>query len=545
MGGVLPASPHLVSSSSIGVRLNLCMFIGFVFCSEVLFSRCAMSSQAKSLTLVRTTWAALGDGATARQYTAAISFLGQQKLWQHACEVFCAMPRAQVNTISYNAVITACKKGSKWQLAINFFEQVLLQCKSDVISYSAAMMSCVEALQWQAALKLFHSMPAANVIAYSSAITCCEKSAQWQRALAIFETMKEKTVTPSVVTFNAVISSCKDSQRASRLFLEMSSLKIEPDIVSYTSWINSCQHWQHALKVFSSMARLQPNLISFNSLLSSCEKASRWQVAQRLWEDMQRSKLRPDLVSYNSMISAFEKASEWQKAVDVFGALSKPDLFSYNALLSACEKAAQWQRAQHIFFSLKKPDLISYSALTSAFEKAVRWQSALELFQRRRTKEEQRKRLSSESVQSILRYLRRYTRELQERNLFLRRALIQDVASNVLLVVATASSILPLILRVLVQIYMKDESEDPTAGISSCDGRFVPHSSSFEVYFQYGLAYSLRVSCMQVCFTHVSLRHQGIRVLPPWPACGWWRNPIPRHLYNHHREAGSGRDLIE
>ena len=344
-------------------------------------SRWAMPSQAKSLTLLRTTWVAIGDGATARQYTAAISFLGRQKLWQHACEIFCAMPKAQVNTISYNAVITACKKGSKWQLAINFFEQGLLQGMSDVISYSAAMMSCVDALQWQAALKLFHLMPAANVIAYSSAITCCEKSAQWERAFAIFEDMKKKTVTPNVVTFNAVISCSKDSQRASQLFLEMSSLKIQPDIVSYTSWINACQHWQHALLVFSSMARLQPNLISFNSLLKSCEKASQWRMALRLLKDMRLRQLRCDIVSYNSTISAFEKASEWQKAIELFQRLTSPDLFTYNALMSSCEKAAQWQKAQQLFFSLSKPDLISYSALTSAFEKAVRWQRALELIQ--------------------------------------------------------------------------------------------------------------------------------------------------------------------
>ena len=47
-----------------------------------------------------------------------------------------------------------------------------------------------------------------------------------------------------------------------------------------------------------------------------------------------------------------------------------------------------------------------------------------------------------------------------------RKVSIEDMASDVLLVVATASSILPLILRVVVQIYLRDKSEDPT-GISS------------------------------------------------------------------------------
>ena len=56
---------------------------------------------------------------------------------------------------------------------------------------------------------------------------------------------------------------------------------------------------------------------------------------------MLRSALKPDIVSYNAVISACEKGEELLQAFDVCAAMMRqalePDVVSYRALPSACE----------------------------------------------------------------------------------------------------------------------------------------------------------------------------------------------------------------
>ena len=56
---------------------------------------------------------------------------------------------------------------------------------------------------------------------------------------------------------------------------------------------------------------------------------------------MLRSALKPDMVSYNAVISACEKGEELLQAFDVCAVMMRqalaPDVVSYSALTSACE----------------------------------------------------------------------------------------------------------------------------------------------------------------------------------------------------------------
>ena len=62
---------------------------------------------------------------------------------------------------------------------------------------------------------------------------------------------------------------------------------------------------------------------------------------------MQRHSIVPDLISYNALISACEKGKQPEQAMEMFHAMQRhsvvPNLISYSALLSACEKGKQPQ----------------------------------------------------------------------------------------------------------------------------------------------------------------------------------------------------------
>ena len=77
----------------------------------------------------------------------------------------------------------------------------------------------------------------------------------------------------------------------------------------------------------------------------------------------------PDVVSYNALVSACEKGEQRQAAVAVFQHSKDPNIISYNALISACANGEQWQAAVAVFQQMlarrQHPDVISYSALIS------------------------------------------------------------------------------------------------------------------------------------------------------------------------------------
>ena len=139
---------------------------------------------------------------------------------------------------------------------------------------------------------------------------------------------------------------------------------------------------------------LQPNLVSFNSAISSCEAAGEWQVAVSLLESIGSSPYQADLLTYNSLISASGKSEQWQLALFLFHQLPRkgltPDVVTFSAAISAMEKNANGQHALALLAHAKQvlaaagsfgsgPNMILYSAAISACEKSNLWEEALSL----------------------------------------------------------------------------------------------------------------------------------------------------------------------
>lgn len=94
----------------------------------------------------------------------------------------------------------------------------------------------------------------------------------------------------------------------------------------------------------------------------------------QMWQAM------ADVISYNGVISSCEKASEWMLALDLLGEMSAvriaQSVITYSAAVSTCEKGSQWQLALHLLNSLPSaqltPDAMTFNAAIGACERAVR-----------------------------------------------------------------------------------------------------------------------------------------------------------------------------
>ncbi|CAK0879377.1 unnamed protein product [Prorocentrum cordatum] len=81
-------------------------------------------------------------------------------------------------------------------------------------SYNAGVSACEKGDRWQSALALLSEMREAmlepNVIyIYSAGISACEKGRQWQRALALLSEMQEAKLEPNAISYTAGISACE------------------------------------------------------------------------------------------------------------------------------------------------------------------------------------------------------------------------------------------------------------------------------------------------------------------------------------------------
>ena len=75
----------------------------------------------------------------------------------------------------------------------------------------------------------------------------------------------------------------------------------------------------------------------------------------------------PDIVSYNSMLSSCDKAFEWQMACHVFSMTSigmKADVISYTTAVSSYIRALQWHLGLALFQEMTRvvleADVVSY-----------------------------------------------------------------------------------------------------------------------------------------------------------------------------------------
>ncbi|CAK9118636.1 unnamed protein product, partial [Durusdinium trenchii] len=145
---------------------------------------------------------------------------------------------------------------------------------------------------------------------------------------------------------------------------------LQPDIVTYSSGISACEkaaRWTEALSVLE-----MADVIAFNAAISALEKAGRWEAVFSVFNTMSMIEIQPDLISMNAARQPHQKSR----------ALLGSGVVPYSAAVSACGWASKWQEAMSLLEELVclwKPDVIAFCAAISACERAAQWTKVLEL----------------------------------------------------------------------------------------------------------------------------------------------------------------------
>ena len=163
-------------------------------------------------------------------------------------------------------------------------------------------------------------------ISFNSAITACGKAAQWQAAVELLWQMPSTSLTPDVISYNAAVAACT-------------------------------QHWQMALEIFSQMLPAGGPVgpvgpvgrsVSRERLSQDDDSRPRRPRIFSAFSQASASALvSPDLITYNAVVSACEKGGQWALALSIFnqmelGGSELPNCVTGQGLLSACERESSW-----------------------------------------------------------------------------------------------------------------------------------------------------------------------------------------------------------
>eukprot|EP00434_Breviolum_minutum_P001249 symbB.v1.2.001095.t1/scaffold33.1/size517934/47 len=352
---------------------------------------CAGHGSVKALTLLQTmtAWQVSPNIIT---YNTAISACGD---WQEAIQLLeLARSKLKLDTISFNAAISACARVGAWEQAIFLLHEIQTsEIQMNLRTFNAGITAFETTTQWQQSLLLFNQVHAyklqANIITYTSVLSACGRASSWEHAIGLLTETMVESLQPNLLSYSAAMSACVKAGQAGRALslLQQAETTLQPDIVMCNAAISACETkaaWQQALLLLhqTELSRLEVTVITYNASISACEKASQWQVALYLMTQLGTKHIQADVVSYNSSISACQKDGLWHRALGLFRILASktlaPVVTTLNAVISCCERS--WLQALHLLSIATKTvgaDIISHGASVTACARPQTWHHAI------------------------------------------------------------------------------------------------------------------------------------------------------------------------
>ncbi|CAL1168077.1 unnamed protein product, partial [Cladocopium goreaui] len=199
-----------------------------------------------------------------------------------------------------------------------------------------------------------------------------------------------------------IVSATKNIQRLSQQSLwkeaigalqsQMLDVALQPDPVAFTVTLASFREtgqWLPAMQLYDQILNccVQSNVITFNTIISSCW--GHWELALAMLRGMPDILVNPDDVSCNTVLSTCEKSKIWLRASNLLSAMStsgRPDVISQSATISACGglwPVALALRLELSNMGIETNEIAENSCLSS--EKVAEWELTLQGLRRFQT----------------------------------------------------------------------------------------------------------------------------------------------------------------
>lgn len=259
------------------------------------------------------------------------------------------------------------------------------------------------------ARSVFDYLPNHNSYSWNIMINAYVKNGLGKEALDAFYQMLRKRFDPDYCTFISTLNACtcaarlQDVQDVHALIVEYGCMgdhgvetaliavygkcgcftsamsvfcgMLDPNVVSWNALISACVqngHNQEALDVFREMQcrALEPDNITLTSTLDACAEVAALEEGQKIHALVVKNGYHGDVTLMTALVNMYGECGSFSRAVNSFAQIRKRDVVCWNAFLSACINNDQWVMAIKLLYEMQaeglKPDHLTYAYLLDA-----------------------------------------------------------------------------------------------------------------------------------------------------------------------------------
>jgi len=259
--------------------------------------------------------------------------------------------RGKTSVVIYSALMKVYSQCNMYTQACDVYEKLLADgLEPDSVMYGCLMKFSAECGRTDLTRKLFSKAPGHDIHHYMAMIRAAGQDKDVDKAFSILEEMKSLDIALDTVMYNAVIDVCAsvgDMERARNLVAEMKQ-RGSVDKITFNTLLKgygACGDVRRAKEVITEMEKvgLEPNDVSYNSLINMAATAGDFPAAWDTLETMERKRIPIDNFTAAIMMKALKRSQSPRESVGrVMALLDRHgiDLCSEEVLLNTAMKHA-------------------------------------------------------------------------------------------------------------------------------------------------------------------------------------------------------------
>ncbi|KMS95968.1 hypothetical protein BVRB_003290 [Beta vulgaris subsp. vulgaris] len=280
------------------------------------------------------------------------------------------------NVATFVSVIPCCEKLNIIYLGEILHGYVIKYGINNQVSVATALISMYEKLgDVHSAVNVFTWMPHKNLLTWNSIISAYVHHGFAQTSLNAVHEMQVAGLEADLISVINILSACSElhalllgkSAHAIAIRRGFSlNLNVSNTLLAFYT---HCHQLHSSFKLFKLMA--SKNIISWNTMISSCVYNGETEKAAAYFSGMQLEGVQPDVVSLISVLPSLQKAGDLAQGM-VFHGLALKLGFTYdvtlaNALISMYSSCSDLDAAALVFHTMTDRCLVSWNSLITGY----------------------------------------------------------------------------------------------------------------------------------------------------------------------------------
>lgn len=210
------------------------------------------------------------------------------------------------NTVSWNSIIAGYVQAGDVDGASKLFKKMP---EKDVVSWTTMINGFSSNGSIEKSIELFNMMPDQDDdVAWTALISGLENNGEYEKAICWFMDMLRRDVRPNPLTFSSVLSASASLailNQGQQLHAHVLKMDMEYDLSiqnSLVSMYSKCGSVADAYRIFKSIT--DPNVVSFNSMLTGFSQNGYVNEALSLFKTMEEKFVNPNEITFLGVLSA-------------------------------------------------------------------------------------------------------------------------------------------------------------------------------------------------------------------------------------------------